>query len=126
MDASALGWLTVRALNEQRWAEGRGEAVAVAEARGVHGAASGRVGGEEGCVVGVVEEEEEKEEEEEAAQGFLLSFFFLPAQLALGALNIISMPSSWFDSGHIFSRLSWWLLGRPLASGSHLLGVGCC
>ena len=102
----------------------RGWAVAAAEARGVHGAASGRVGGEEGCVVGVVEEEEGNRGGRKICPRLPPLVLFL-LQLALGALGSISMSGVWFDSGYMFLRLSWWLLERPLASDSHLLGAGC-
>ena len=40
---------------------------------------------------------------------------FLPTQLALGDLIIISMAGAWFDIGYIFIRQSWWLSGNFLS-----------
>ena len=47
------------------------------------------------------------------------------SSFALRSLDIISVPGAWFDSGYILLCVFWWLLGRPLAPGSHLFGVGC-
>ena len=98
VDASALGWLTVRALNEQRWAEDEEGAVAAAEARG----------GQRGWRRG-------KGRRRRRGRG---SCPRLPPLLALGILDLVLRgPCAWlsfvlceFHSGYMLHTTVCWLL----------------